>query len=801
MKLTSAIIMFMLAIATLVIGVLAAQTQSINMEGTINFNIADRSLYLKNATLDCGEGNERPLNITPGYINENIVIKIDDQTLYNTTFIINFDIINTTENSYYAVETPILDQEIEGLVSASVTGTIDPTAITEFDDQSNPIITPETEISGRIALKISAPSVASLDLNKITIIINQVQLLEGFEFRQTSDTTAELVSYTGSETDLYIPESYSVLNGQYIVGNDITVTSIADAMPNTAMGGGYLQDTGAFYSVRNSLNSVVLPSTLEKIGAYAFSNCSLITQIDIPEGIKIIGDWAFGECDNLMDISIPNSVTSIGEQAFRTMSDRNYNVYENGKYLGNETNPYIYLVGAVDSSADTFSIHPNCKFVTGSASNITAITIPSSVIEIGSNVFRFSGASLKEIIFEPNSSLTKIGERAFYGCSALSTIEFPSTLTSIGGFAFSGCSSLSAIEFPSTLTSIGINAFYNCTSLQTVDFNNCKITSIPFNVFNGCTVLTTTTIPETVTSIERGAFGSCTNLQYNTDGEGKYLGSASNPYFALIDTQTESMTSITINSNCKIIAADVFSYCSNLQTVDFGTNSQLQTIGDSAFLNCHSLITITIPETVTSIEIGAFDGCTNLQYNYDGEGKYLGNETNQYFALIDIQASTLTSITINPNCKIIANSVFSHCTSLQTVNFGTNSQLQTIGDSAFLNCHSLITITIPETVTSIGRGAFGNCNKLQSITITENINSIGDYAFSGCGGLTEVVIDSQLVYQMLVNSSACGNLLGNTSVTTIKVLKSIIDNGATNEYITSNFTTTSDDGEYYIFSK
>ena len=68
------------------------------------------------------------------------------------------------------------------------------------------------------------------------------------------------------------------------------------------------------------------------------------------------------------------------------------------------------------------------------------------------------------------------------------------------------------------------------------------------------------------------------------------------------------------------------------------------------------------------------------------------------------------------------------------------SGISYIGNSAFRNCSSLTSVTIPEGVTSIGESAFYSCSGLTSITIPESVTSIGDYAFSGCSGLTSFTI-------------------------------------------------------------
>ncbi len=106
-------------------------------------------------------------------------------------------------------------------------------------------------------------------------------------------------------------------------------------------------------------------------------------------------------------------------------------------------------------------------------------------------------------------------------------------------------------------------------------------------------------------------------------------------------------------------------------------------IGDSAFSSCNSLTSITIPDSVKSIEYSAFDGCSSLE-----------------------------SITIPSSVTSIGESAFRYCTQLQSVTFEPNSKLESIGGYAFKDCSSLTTITIPSSVASIGNSAFYNCDSI-----------------------------------------------------------------------------------------
>lgn len=148
-------------------------------------------------------------------------------------------------------------------------------------------------------------------------------------------------------------------------------------------------------------------------------------------------------------------------------------------------------------------------------------------------------------------NVTSIGDRAFSGCTSLTSITIPEGVTSIGSCAFSGCTDLTGITIPSSVTSIGDSAFSGCTSIETATIPTTAIGAIPKNSLK-------TVIINGGTSIDALAFYYCTSL-----------------------------TSITIPSS-------------------------VTRIGDDAFYDCTSLTSITIPEGVTSIGNSAFDGCTSL---------------------------------------------------------------------------------------------------------------------------------------------------------------------------------------------
>ena len=107
--------------------------------------------------------------------------------------------------------------------------------------------------------------------------------------------------------------------------------------------------------------------------------------------------------------------------------------------------------------------------------------------------------------------VTKIGYKAFSGCTSLTNIDIPTGVTSIGDGAFEGCSGLTTMDIPSGITTIGQHTFYNCSSLTSIGIPN-GVTSIGNAAFQNCRSLTSVTIPSGVTSIEYQAFVQCTSL-------------------------------------------------------------------------------------------------------------------------------------------------------------------------------------------------------------------------------------------------------------------------------------------------
>ena len=154
-------------------------------------------------------------------------------------------------------------------------------------------------------------------------------------------------------------------------------------------------------------------------------------------------------------------------------------------------------------------------------------------------------------------------------------------------------------------------------------------------------------------------------------------------------------------------------------------------IGGSAFMDCTSLVSVTIPKGVVSIDYGAFKYCTNLKsITIPDSVTSIGENAFE-------ECESLESITIPDSVTEINDETFIYCSNLKNVNLPQGITI--IGNDAFTCCYNISSITIPNSVTEIGESAFELCDSMTSITISNNVTSIGSCAFQFTG-LTNVTI-------------------------------------------------------------
>ena len=194
-----------------------------------------------------------------------------------------------------------------------------------------------------------------------------------------------------------------------------------------------------------------------------------------------------------------------------------------------------------------------------------------------------------------------------------------------------------------------------------------------------------------------------------------------------------NLETVTISSTvCKTIEKKAFYDLEKLETVDLGKS--LTTIGEEAFRLCKKLKKLTIPDTVQTIETGAFWSSGLEEIKLSANLKYLGEHAFQ-------AAKSLKKISIPDKLEKIPDSCFTSCEYLATADLG--SGVKEIGTGAFNFCSNLTQVKIPAATKTIGASAFNECKKLKSLDLS-HVTSIGQIAVNRCLALSEIKLSNKL---------------------------------------------------------
>ncbi|MBP5372769.1 MAG: leucine-rich repeat protein [Clostridia bacterium] len=260
---------------------------------------------------------------------------------------------------------------------------------------------------------------------------------------------------------------------------------------------------------------------VKEIGDSAFANQVLFKSVVIPSSVEKIGSGCLAGCVNLESLTVPFAGNTV-------------NAKNEKKTLG-------YLFGTASVSG---TVSVSARYNSGDSSNSTTFYVPASLKTVnytGDAIgeYAFSGLKVNTINIEKN--VTEIPEGAFYGVNGIQEINLPATVTKIGNYAFknsyiyrvnfneltaltsigkeafSGCTNLGysanyTLALPATVSSLGKSAFAGCEKLVNVDLSATAVTEIPENAFYSNAKLASVKLPAGVT-LAKAAFVGCEELK------------------------------------------------------------------------------------------------------------------------------------------------------------------------------------------------------------------------------------------------------------------------------------------------
>lgn len=442
-----------------------------------------------------------------------------------------------------------------------------------------------------------------------------------------------------------------------------------------------------------NVEEVVLPEGIETIDSDAFNFCTKLRKINFPETLRVIDYGAFNKCFSLETVILPKAMKKINNHAFYSAGVKHLTLPERVNSVG------IKIFARTD---------------------IETTDIPES-FTLGSEMFE--KCQKLHSVNLLGSHIT-IPERCFCDCINLTEIDITKTAL-IKDEAFRGCQNLSVSTIPAD-TLVSASAFEE-TGVTDVVIED--ISKIDNRVFADCKSLKKLTInvADGPTSVPSALVKECKNLQTVIfTGRTKNLTVIEAAAFK----ETKNLNTISLPDTIKTISKEAF-YDSGIEnihlpkdlkqigTMAFAKNklknivipNKTKRLGYYAFRNCKELTEVTLPESVTKIPLGIFEGCCSLK-------------------------------TVNaPNVDTVCDHAFYGCKKLEAFDF---SKLQSLEHMAFAytGIHEAI---FSDRLVNLEAAIFASCNNLQTVDMKAcKIRKIPCQCFCFCNRLKNIQLPQDI---------------------------------------------------------
>lgn len=548
------------------------------------------------------------------------------------------------------------------------------------------------------------------------------------------------------------------------------------------------------YAFRNSaaLTSVTLPAGVQTIGEAAFNDCAALTSVTLPEGVQTIGKYAFSGCSALTSITLPGSVTAIGEQAFGNCTALTDVTVGWATPLGIDANvfhPSVTLQNIKLHVPAGLTKAYRGKDVWKEFKQITDGTITNSPLGATQTWWEYDAATrtltvggtgampdfadfdhqpwkdvrekIKTVVIE--AGVTSIGNEAFTGCEALTSVTLPgSGLETIGEKAFMSCEKLSSITIPKSVTTIKEQAFYSCQALGGVTVGWTEAGSIPnlpasaFSYPKGKVLHVPAGTAEMYKAKDewkkffimdgKTAGGNLsTGLHWAYDDETKTLsitGQGEIPDYNYPNEQPwcafgGKAQTLTLGEGVAKIGKKAFTSFQVLPSITLPKS--VATIGEKAFENCHKLTDVTVPWTDNNIPIPHEEA-----FGLPGLVLHVPAGTVETYKTKDVwkRFFIMDGKTAGGDLSTGLHWEFNNET--KTLSFTGQGEIPNYNDFEDRPWHAfwekVQTVNLGEGVTKIGKQALCELRKMTSITLPKSVTEIGERAFTSSKSLTNFTV-------------------------------------------------------------